>query len=519
MGYSQVYREIQAEVEDPFKLKAPWEREAGWQMREHELVQLNQFHRWQEDLRKGKAGVVDAYVVPIKLNAAIDASLREVGTPLGLAALYNQDGGIAVAVVPHGKDIPPQGEFIRVESASRRVYLPKPKLNIGDNYVVVEAWSRREPLDVYRDVEVQPGEIAPLVTEAFGCDDLTGMVHALPLLSSPPRHTEPGGVTVAVDTFGLSVHQVDQFQRDHRSLTPPEMRPWPEGQPSRGHWSDLRTGVRMHFAQRPPQTRHSLTHFVAADARTFLANAGTQRGGLEESRHTSLKIASGSTRSKAMATILGHVTAHAALPVELDDAIDVRNVHRTVHRYADSRLWGAVAKSHLQLVPQVDGKAVAAYVGGVIERIDGELEAFARRAADRRALVNLMAPRLAGTFVHVGSALARAKGSTGLGVPEAKRAHDLRLDLFSRFLDKHRPVLADLGANVSNVTDPRYRAVQRAVIAEPEITHEALWQQVCKVAAFDGDRAASESTLRFMLDKFHVHEDQRGRLIWLGGLA
>lgn len=518
MGYSPVYREIQAGVEDPFKVKAPWERDAGWQLREHEHAQLGQFHRWQQDLRKGKVGVVDAYVVPLKLNARVDAALREVGTPVGLAALYNQDGGIAVGVVPHGKDVPAQGEFIRVESASQRVYLPVKGSTLGDYYVVVEAWTPREPLAVYQDVEVQPAEISTLVTEAFGCDDLTGLVHALPLLSSPPRNQETGGVTVAVDTFGLSVHQVEEFQRDHRSLTPPEMRPWPHGQASRGHWSDLRTGVRMQFAQRPPQTRHSLTHFVASDPRTFLANAAADRGGLEESRHTSLKLASGSTRSKALATILGHATSHAALPVELDDAIDVRAVHRTVHRYADSRLWGAVAKAHLHPVPRIDGKAVAAYVDGVLQRIDGELESFTRRAADRRALLTLLAPRLAGTFVHVGSAIARADGSKGVDVAEAKQAHDLRLELFQRFVEKNRPVLTDLGNHVSGVKDPRYRAVQMAILAEPGITHEALWQQVGSQAAFDGDRPAFESTLRFMLDKFHAHEDARTRLTWLGGL-
>lgn len=519
MGYSQTYRELQDGVEDPFKLKAPWERGSAWQMREHELAQLKQFHRWQEDLRKSTSGVVDAYVVPLRLNAIITANLRERGTPIGLGALYNQDGAIAVAVIPHGKEVPAEGEFIRVESATQHVYLPQAGMNIGDYYVVIETWSPREPLQVYHDVEVRPNDIVPLVTEAFGCDDLTAMVHALPLLSSPPRHATTGGVTVAVDTFGLTIHQVDQFQRDHRSLTPPEMRPWPDGQPSRGHWSQLRHGVQMHFAQRPPQTAHSLTHFVAADARSFLNNASAERNGAEESRHTSVKLATGSTRSKAMATILGHVTSHAALPMELDDAIDVRNVHQTIHRYADSRLWGAVAKSHLQPVPHVDGKAIAAYVEGVLDRIDGELEAFTRRAVDRRALTQIIAPRLPETFMQLGSAMARAKGATELGVTEAKRVHDLRLDLFARFIDKNRPVLTDLGNQVSNVKDPRYRAVQLAVIAEPEITREALWLQVGKLAAFDGDRATFESTLRFMLDKFHVHEDARGRLIWLGGLG
>lgn len=519
MAYPAVYREIQASLADPFKVRTPWVRMRGHEFREHEQAQLDQFHSWVEGLRKGAISQANVYVVPLRLSATVKASLRNRGTPIGLGALYNQDGGQVVAIVPEGKPIPQDGQFIRIESATLGAYFPERGSTIGDYCVTVEAWTEQEPLVAYSDVEVKPKELVQLVTEALGCDPLTGLVHGLPLLSSPPRNMESGGVSVAVDTFGLSASQVDQFQRDHRSLTPPEMRPWPAGNAAKGAWTDLRRGVEMHFAQRPPQTGHTMTHFVAEDPATYAAQAARQRGGEEESRHASMRLANGSTRSKAIATILGHAAADASLPMELDEVIDVKYVQRTIHRFADSRIWGAVAASHLHTVPQVDGKALSQYVTGVADRIEGELESFARRTADRRALMNIMAPRLPATFVQLGSSFARANGVSTLGVPEAKKVHDTQLRLFERFVEKNRAVLVDLGQQVSRPTDPRYRAVQFAVLAEPYITYKALWEQVGRQPAFDGDQAAFEGTLKFMTDKFHVHQDPRGRFLWIGGVT
>lgn len=507
--------------------KYPWDRTfLNADFLKYEQKRLDEVKKWYTIFTKAPDGSyldeVVMYTIPVKLSTKLKAAIAMRGdyNYIGLCALYNDLQFPVLALFPRDVRFPDDYRLIRIIK-SKKIHLAKPRSAELIRAILVEDskdWEYLPSDYVYIDVPFEKRLIQKIFEDYLPADRQMAMSLQSPILSAPYVMGDVGGISLASlaakSTFAI------EFIKTIQLMVPPEYRKTsPPKSVYNGKWYEYNKDIKFRLAERPPQDQNLLSGIYANNYNPLINELSRRYKFVGEYSVFSTLLPERRDESQFLSEMFDRFTdTEVTLPYEIDELqythyIELTKIRKTINE----DIWLQVVYSR-QINPSLPThmeREIINAVTNIKETLENDFSEFFSNTRKKLKL-ETMVPKIKENLVRIAQSFARADEKERVLLKHLKQSRDIIKDNLYKLLS-HQSVRRDIeiARRKEKRRNPRYIAVQEALITKPYSTIDEIWEFVKDTRHF-----TSIEDLVKMMDWLHkrgyVIRTRDGRYDWVG---